>query len=219
MTISWSLLQFFFTKLHLSQQTNLLDNEIIRCWSYLTFWSTKSLEIWQKLLKKMKNWYILKFSSILVANCAFFFFSRKLRLLLNKYLTTNLFLVERLYFSKPPSFSKSTQKLQKIFKNLNFLVILGLNLMNFSKTNCFYLFKKTPGQQIVSLLNVWEILSHQVIRKKHKNWIKFSKIWVFFTFLSILVWIWCIFPAQIAFTSLKKLPDNELFPCWTSVGF
>ena len=31
LTISWSLLLSFFTKLHLSPQTTLLDNETIRC--------------------------------------------------------------------------------------------------------------------------------------------------------------------------------------------
>ena len=36
--------------------------------------------------------------------------------------TTNLFLYERLQHSKPPSLSKSTQKLHKSFKNLTFQV-------------------------------------------------------------------------------------------------
>ena len=194
----------------------------------------------------MKNWYILKFSSFLVANYVFFFSVENLVDFLTKAsLTTNLFLVERLYFFKPPSFSKSTQqlhkifknlnfwyfcqfrsefdaffhhkllltlqksprttncflvervwdsklpsfckntqKLNKIFKNLNFLVFFvnfGVNLMHFSGTNCFYLFKKAPRtrQQSVSLLNVVDVLSHQVFRKIDKSCIKFSKIWIF----------------------------------------
>ena len=139
------LVAIFFTKLHSSPQTTLMDNEIIRCWSYSTFWSTKSLEIWQKLYKKWKKWYILKFPSFLVANSAFFSVENFVYFLTNAFLTTNLFLVERLQFFKPPSFSKSTKKLHKIFKNLIFVV-----------------------------------------------------------FLSIWVWIWCLFPAQIAFTSSKK---------------
>ena len=87
----------FFSKLHLSPQTTLLDNEIIRCWSYSTFWSTKPLEIWQKLHKKVKNWYILKFSSFLVAKWAFLFSVELFVYALTiASLTSNLFLVERL---------------------------------------------------------------------------------------------------------------------------
>ena len=62
----------YFTKLHLSPQTTLLDTKIIRGWKYITFQSIKSSEVWQKLNRNVKNWYILKFLSFLVANCAFF---------------------------------------------------------------------------------------------------------------------------------------------------
>ena len=105
----------FFTKLHLSPQTSSLDNEIIRGWKYLTFWSVKSSEIWQKLHENVKNRYILKLLSFLVANCTFF--HQKLRLFPKKaLLTTNLFLVQRLWSSKPPRLSKITQKRHKYFK-------------------------------------------------------------------------------------------------------
>ena len=146
------LVAIFFTKLHLSPQTTLLDNEIVRCWSYSTFWSTKTLEIWQKLLKKVKIWYILKFPSFLVANCAFF--------------------------------------LQELL-----------------------------WQRIWSLLNVFNFPGHQGFQKTRRNCIKFSKNLNFLVSLSNPVWVWSIFPEQIAFTSWKKSPDNKLFPCWTSVRF
>ena len=175
MTISWSLLQFF-TKLYLSPQTTLLDKEIYRCLSYSTFWSTKSLEIWQKLLKM---WKLVHFEVFVIFGRMFcVFFQQKT---LSNFYQKPLFLVERLHFSKPPSFSKSTENLHKIFKNLIFLYFCQFR----SEFDAFFLNKlllplqNAPGQQSVSLLNVCEILSHHGFKKIHKNWIKFSKIWTF----------------------------------------
>ena len=154
------LVAILFKKLHLSPQTTLLDNQIIRCWSYSTFWSTKSLEIRQKLVK-VKNSYILKFSSFLVANCAFFSVENFVYFLTKASQTTILFLVERLLFSKQ-NLEKYT-KLNKNFKNLNFLVFLTILVRIwciFPAQIAFTSSKKPPGQRIVWLLNVCRILSH-----------------------------------------------------------
>ena len=62
--------------------------------------------------------------------------------------------------------------MNKIFKNRNFSVFFvnfGVNLMHFSSTNFFYLFKEDSRTTIFSLLNVFDILSHQVFRKIEKK--------------------------------------------------
>ena len=85
----------------------------------------KVLELWQMLHENVKNWYILKLLSFLVANRAFF------------------------------------------------------SLQNF-----VYFLKKPSWQPICSLLNVFEILSHQGFPKLHKDCIKFSKLDFFCVFVN-----------------------------------
>ena len=74
----------------------------------------------QKLHKSYKQCFFLcfcqfrsEFDAFFNTNCFYLFEETST--------TTHLFLTERPQHSKPPSFSKSTQKLQKFFKNLIFL--------------------------------------------------------------------------------------------------
>ena len=175
-----------------------------------------------KFQKKVKNRYILKFSSFLVANCVFYFnnlsfsfltkawqricsllnvfnflshqvfrkvhknriklsktwifwcfclfrfefdafFKNKLLFPLQKSpRTTNIFLVERLRHSKPPSLSKNRQKLHEIFKNLKFLGFLSFSvwIWGIFTNQIAFITSTTPlGQQNLSLLNVFNFLS------------------------------------------------------------
>ena len=110
--------------------------------SWLKVFNVLIHEIFRNLTKvaKRENRYILKILSFLVDNCAFFFHYKTSFISLKK---PSLFPTERLQHSEPPSFSKSTQKLHKVFKILFFFGIFvnfGLNLMHFFNTNCFYLF-------------------------------------------------------------------------------
>ena len=125
-----------------------------------------------------------------------------------------LFRFERLWDSKPLSRSKNREKLNKIFKNLKILVFLnnfGVKLMLFSSTNCFYLFKEDSRTTMFFLLNVFDILSHQVFRKIDKNCMNFLKIWDFKYFCQFRSKFNAFFPAKIAFISLKKPLGQRIF--------
>ena len=96
-----------------------------------------------------------------ITNC-FYLFKEDCR-------ATNFFLFERLRHSKPPSHSKNRQKLHKMFKSLNFQVFLSILVWIwciFLSQIAFTSSKKTAGQRIFSFLNVFDILSHQVILEK-----------------------------------------------------
>ena len=141
----------FFTKLHLSPQTTLLDNGIICVWKYLTFWSMKSFRNLTKVSWKREKSVQFELLSFLVANCAFSSFQNFVYFLKKAFLTTNLFIVERLWNFKLPRFSKITQKLHKILKIWIFCVFVnfGQNFMHFFNTNCFYLFKEATTTTIL----------------------------------------------------------------------
>ena len=132
--------------------------------------------------------------------------------------TSNCFLVERLWDSKPPSLSKNRQQLHKIFKNVSFQVFLSISvwIWCFSSTNCFYLFKEDSWPTMFSLLNVFEILSHQVFRKIDNNCIKFSKIWIFKYFCQFRSEFDAFFLAEIALISSKK-PLGQQFLSFLNV--
>ena len=83
--------------------------------------------------------------------------------------------------------------------------------MHFSWANCFYLFKKAPGQQIVPLLNVFDFLNHQVFRKIDKNCMKFSKIWIFEYFCHFRSKFDAFFLAEIAIISSNKPLGEQMF--------
>ena len=125
--------------------------------------------------------------------------------------TTIFFVFERLQHSKPPSLSKSTQKLHKSFKNLNLSIAVQIWCI-FSTQIAFMSSRKPPGQRIFSLFFVFDILSSQVFRKIDKKCIKIFKILNFRVFLSIWVWIWGIFSFKKLHLFLwKSLFDNNLF--------
>ena len=82
-----------------------------------------------KSCKKVKNWYFL------VLILAFFSFGNCVCFSKKASQTTNFFLVERLHFSKPPSFSEKRQKLQKFFQ-------FRSEFDAFFETNCIFLFEE-----------------------------------------------------------------------------
>ena len=90
--------------------------------------------------------------------------------------------VERFQHSNPRSLSKIWQKLHKNVKNrkiLKFYHFWG----NFSFwKNAFISLKNTIGQRVRALLNVFNILIHDVYRKNDKNCIKTLKIQKFWNF-------------------------------------
>ena len=98
-------------------------NSCMETWKIGTFWSY--FEFWSQIVG--------------------FIFITKLRLFPKKaFLKTNLFLVERIWSSKPPSLSKNTQKLHKSFKNLNFQVFCQFRSTfdGFFQHKLNYLFKE-----------------------------------------------------------------------------
>ena len=127
-----------------------LDKSSIKTWRICTFWSF--CQFWSE------------FGLFSLENCV--------DTLTKASRTMKFFLVELLYYSESPSFSKIRQKLHEIIYNLNFLGFLSISVWIwgiFSKQISFISSKKPLGQQIFSLLNVFNFLRLQVYQKFDKN--------------------------------------------------
>ena len=120
--------------------------------------------------------------------------------------------------------------IHEIFRNLtkvawNLKISTFWSYCHFYRKLCFfplqnfvYFLKKPSWQTICSLLNVFEIRSHQGFPKLPQDCIKFHN-WSFFEFLSIWVRVWCIFSTQIAFISSRKPPGQGIFSLFNVFDF
>ena len=143
-------------------------------------------KIWQKLHKNFEIWKILGFLSFSVWIWYIFHLENSHYLFGKAYWTTNSCHschVERFQHSNPRSLSKIWQKLHKNDKNRKilefFFIIFGVI---FFWKNAFISLKNTIGQRIRALLNIFNIIIHDVYRKNDKNCIKtlkVKKIWKF----------------------------------------
>ena len=101
------------------------DSRTTKCFLVEPLWDSKPPSFLEKYTKIYKNFQKSElFSFFCQFRCEFdAFFQNKLLLPFQKSpRTTNCFLVERLWDSKSSRFEKNTQKLKKIFTNLNFFV-------------------------------------------------------------------------------------------------
>ena len=155
--------------------------------SWLKVFNVPIHEIFRSSTKvESKREKLVRFEVIVIfgRNSCVFFFITKFRLFPKKaFLKTNLFLVGRLWNSKPPRFSKVTQKLHEVFKIWNFFgfVYLGQNLMHFSNTKCFYLLKKTT-----TTTNLF--LTQRLQHSKPPSFFRFRVFWTFLVTKIFKIW-------------------------------
>ena len=141
-------------------------------------------KIWQKL---HKNWKLENFGFFVIFGFNWYIFQlENSHYLFGKaYWTTNFCHschAERFQHSNPRSLSKVWQKLHKNVKNRKILDFFYYFWGNFFLKIAFISLKNTIGQQDRALLNVFNILIHDVYRKNDKNCIKTLKVEKFWNF-------------------------------------
>ena len=135
--------------------------------------------------------------------------------------TTNLFLTERLQHSKPPSLSKSTQKLHKISKIWFFCIFVnfGVNLMHFFNINCFYLVKETTTTTNLFPTERLQNSKTPSLSKSTQKLHKISKFWFFLYFCQFRSQFDAFFQHQLLLSLQRSNHDNEFVLYWTSSNF
>ena len=155
--------------------------------SLLTLFNIPIYEVCRKFDKNcIKNfWKILGFLSFSVSIWYIFHLENSHYLFGKAYWTTNSCHschVKRFQHSNPRSLSKIWKKLHKNVKNRKILEFFYHFWGKFFRKNAFISLKNTLGQRVRALLNVFNILIHDVYRKNDKNCIKTLKVEKFWNF-------------------------------------